>query len=285
MEKIIGIYQILNIVNNKSYIGSSINCVNRLKIHKSLLKHKKHNNHYLQNSYNKYKIDNFIFKILEICNENELLAKEQYYVDLLGAYNITKEVIRNIPSKESKLKHSQTKKRMHKLGLLSKTENPIIQYDLIGNKIKEWNSITEASKTLNIHPTTIIRVLNGTYKQGKGYIWRYLENIEKPIVYFTRKQIWKNTRSKKVILTSENEILEFDSIKLAAAYFNITRQNFIQYIIKNLKFKRKYTIDLVKQEELLENPTLEKQKDNQQPSLDSNIFEGSTTNTQILSDN
>lgn len=41
-----------------------------------------------------------------------------------------------------------------------------------------------------------------------------------------------------------------------------------------------------KQEELLENPTLERQKeDNQQPSLLSNEFEGSTTNTQILSVN
>lgn len=41
-----------------------------------------------------------------------------------------------------------------------------------------------------------------------------------------------------------------------------------------------------KQEELLENPTLERQKeDNQQPSLFSNEFEGSTTNTQIQTNN
>ena len=43
---------------------------------------------------------------------------------------------------------------------------------------------------------------------------------------------------------------------------------------------------LNKQEELLENPTLERQKeDNQQPSLDSNISEGSTTNTQDQTNN
>ena len=42
----------------------------------------------------------------------------------------------------------------------------------------------------------------------------------------------------------------------------------------------------VKQDELLENPTLERQKeDNQQPSLDSNILEGSTTNSQVQTDN
>lgn len=42
----------------------------------------------------------------------------------------------------------------------------------------------------------------------------------------------------------------------------------------------------IKQEELLETPTLERQKeDNQQPSLISNNFEGSTTNSRILSIN
>jgi hypothetical protein len=45
-------------------------------------------------------------------------------------------------------------------------------------------------------------------------------------------------------------------------------------------------IGIFKQEELLEHPTLERQKeDNQQPSLNSNIFEGSTTNSQILTNN
>jgi hypothetical protein len=45
-------------------------------------------------------------------------------------------------------------------------------------------------------------------------------------------------------------------------------------------------IGVFKQDELLESPTLERQKeDNQQPSLDSNIFEGSTTNTQVQTDN
>lgn len=39
----------------------------------------------------------------------------------------------------------------------------------------------------------------------------------------------------------------------------------------------------VKQGELLENPTPTiGQEDNQQPSLDSNIFEGSTTNNRVL---
>ena len=46
-------------------------------------------------------------------------------------------------------------------------------------------------------------------------------------------------------------------------------------------------IGIFKQEELLENPTTNKivNEDNQQPSLDSNIFEGSTTNNRVLTCN
>lgn len=58
------------------------------------------------------------------------------------------------------------------------------------------------------------------------------------------------------------------------------------YIVNSMKYKlHKYKV-LNKQGELLENPTtVIVNEDNQQPSLDSNIFEGSTTNNQILIDN
>lgn len=265
--KLIGIYKIQNKVNNKCYIGSSIDITNRFYVHLSSLRHNKHQNIYLQNAWNKYGEDNFDVEIIEQCDKCILSEREQYYVDLLGNYNITKEVIRNTPSEESKLKHSNTRKEMHKLGLLSKTVRSIIQYDLNGNKIKEWESITEASKNLNINQSTILRVLKNTYKQGKGFIWRYLEDKEIPIVDFTRKDIVKNSRSKKVILTSNDEKLEFDSIKLAARHFNITRHNFTQYITKNLKFKRKYKIDLVKLGEFMETPEV----DNHELSTDLNV--------------
>lgn len=56
--------------------------------------------------------------------------------------------------------------------------------------------------------------------------------------------------------------------------------------IKNLYFSYKplhQVIDDKEQGELLENPNLNKM-DNQQPNLDSNILEGSTTNSQIPPD-
>ena len=50
---------------------------------------------------------------------------------------------------------------------------PIVQYDTMGNIIKEWNSTTEASKQLGIRTNTINNCLKGLSKITKGYIWKY----------------------------------------------------------------------------------------------------------------
>lgn len=67
-SKIWGIYEIRNLVNNKVYIGSSINVKARLYEHSRLLNIGKHENKHLQRAWNKYGKDNFKFQILEkIC--------------------------------------------------------------------------------------------------------------------------------------------------------------------------------------------------------------------------
>ena len=49
-----GIYMILNLINGKRYIGSSIDIYNRLHEHLHNLKNNKSHNNHLQNSWNKY---------------------------------------------------------------------------------------------------------------------------------------------------------------------------------------------------------------------------------------
>ena len=51
-----GIYQILNIINNKRYIGSSSNLIKRNNRHLDELIKNKHCNLHLQNSFNKHGI-------------------------------------------------------------------------------------------------------------------------------------------------------------------------------------------------------------------------------------
>ncbi len=58
------VYKIENKCNGKSYIGYSKNAKKRFKQHKSLLNKNKHQNSRLQNSWNKYGGDSFIFYIV-----------------------------------------------------------------------------------------------------------------------------------------------------------------------------------------------------------------------------
>ena len=83
----IGIYKIINIINNKCYVGSSINIISRWNQHKKDLKSNKHHSIKLQRSYNKYGENNFKYEIIEECEKGLLLIREKYNIDLLDCYN------------------------------------------------------------------------------------------------------------------------------------------------------------------------------------------------------
>mgnify|MGYP003653975226 CR=1 FL=1 len=76
-----GIYKITNKQNKKFYIGSSVNIETRWYAHKSYLRRNIHSNSHLQNAWNKYGEDNFIFSILIETEKESLLDKEQEFID------------------------------------------------------------------------------------------------------------------------------------------------------------------------------------------------------------
>lgn len=91
-----GIYQILNTINNKRYIGSSKNLTHRLWEHKNKLSLGKHSNPHLQSAWNVYGDKAFKFSIIKICDEENLLGFEDYFIktyisnNKLYGYNIRK---------------------------------------------------------------------------------------------------------------------------------------------------------------------------------------------------
>ena len=114
-----GVYRIKNITTGKQYIGSTVmSFLKRLQHHHAMLKSGKHKNAYLQNAWNKYGEDDFIFEVVEVCEKKDCLLKEQIYLDSeTNLYNINP-LASGTPnmSKETIEKRRQTMLRRYAAG-------------------------------------------------------------------------------------------------------------------------------------------------------------------------
>jgi len=239
-----GIYCIINVVNNKQYIGSSKNLYSRLYNHKRLLRQNKHVNKKLQNSFNKYLEVNFKYFIFEYCDEMFLLSKEQdYFNTLKPEFNITLDAIRNTLSKESRLLQSETRKKRIASGEIKLSGKEIYQYDLNGNFIKKYDYIKQACIENNIHQSTICRFLNGSSNKGGDYLWslNYFEKL-KPYIRSKKDNGKLNKKVKILDYVTKEEMFTFDSYKECAKYFNTFSSSISHAIKVQQKFLKKYLI-------------------------------------------
>jgi hypothetical protein len=282
-DKVPGIYKIT--VKGKSkeyfYVGSSVNIYNRLHEHSSKLKRGIHSNPIMQNLCNKYGIEAFSCEILEECQQEVLTQKEQSYIDLTNPYiNITKEVVRNTPAPETSKKIADTLKNKREQGVIKHSGTPckkVDVYDLNGNFIQTCDSITKAGEAFaNGLTGKVSKVCQGERLSANGYQFKYHGD---PFVIATRGKNMTMSKYFDVILTIQET---GEQIPISNGVHGVYK-----YLSKNLYSNPElsYTIKLapVKQDELLENLVVK--QDNQQPSLDSNILEGSTTNRRVLPTN
>lgn len=77
-----GIYEIRHVGIGKRYIGSAKNFAKRWKAHRNHLLRGTHHAPYLQHAWNKYGESAFQFNILELCEHEDLLDREQGWFDL-----------------------------------------------------------------------------------------------------------------------------------------------------------------------------------------------------------
>ena len=84
-----GVYRIVNNVNYKLYIGSSIHVNRRIYTHIQALNGKYHGNTHLQNAWDKYGGENFSFETIEIIDgsEEDIRKREQYWLDYYQSYD------------------------------------------------------------------------------------------------------------------------------------------------------------------------------------------------------
>jgi len=84
-----GIYTITNKMNGHRYVGSAVDLEKRFRDHRNHLRNQTHCNAYLQNAWNKYDEDVFLFEVLEEWEPEFLISMEQWWMNMLcPEYNI-----------------------------------------------------------------------------------------------------------------------------------------------------------------------------------------------------
>ena len=177
-DKVYGIncvYQIRNILNNKSYIGSTIIFKKRILSHYALLQNNSHHSIKLQRSWNKYGEKFFLFSIIEEnIDNNDLINREQFYINLfnssINGFNILPNAgstLGNSWSERAKENYSRRKKEL----LLGKR---VIKFNLNGEKINEYPSLKHAAKSLGLNrDSNIGQCCRKKKKTVGGFIWEF----------------------------------------------------------------------------------------------------------------
>jgi group I intron endonuclease len=86
-DAICGVYEIINKINGKKYIGQSINIMARWKDHIKVLNQNRSSCRLLQRAWNKYGENSFTFNILEQCSEDQLDDIEIKYIQMYDTIN------------------------------------------------------------------------------------------------------------------------------------------------------------------------------------------------------
>jgi len=182
MTKTSGIYKLS--IENKFYIGSSVNLETRFTNHKSKLKTKHHENVNIQAAYKE--CQELKFEILELCNEEDLLLKEQFYIDqffgMPDCMNMTssKECFRMSPEERAKMSIKlkgntngkggkgikRTPPASATLAAIEINNIPVIVINKEGI-IFEYNSIKNAAIALNVPYNSFYNWVKGLRKPTK----------------------------------------------------------------------------------------------------------------------
>lgn len=174
---------------------------------------------------------------VEILVENltieEVKEKEKEFIKLYGRVDLKTGTLVNLTdggdgvlnkheNAELRLKLSKAAlgKKMSDAARLKMSKNrsaPIIQMDLSGNFIKEWDSIVSTKEKFKT-PSTIIRCAKGYFEQAYGYKWVYKNPNDKNI---GRKKVNKepmrnmNRSRYRIILDTHTGIFYKSALELS----------------------------------------------------------------------
>ena len=205
-----GIYKITNLINEKVYIGQSVDINYRFNNHKSESFNPKSNayNTAIHRAIRKYGVENFSFEVIEECTKELLSEKEIYWIAYYNSYgngynltsggegvpSIDRQAVFNLWDdglsideiskiiscekhtaicilKSYELYSNEESYKRGRKNAKKKACKQVLQYDLAGNFIAKYNSVTEAANAVKTNKTNISSVLSGRQLSAGGYQW------------------------------------------------------------------------------------------------------------------
>jgi len=168
-----GIYKWVNNINNKCYVGSSFYLYKRLSKYYSvnfLTKEINRGSSTVYKALLKYGHSNFRLDILEYCDKESLIKREQHYIDLLKPeYNILKMAGSRLGSKQSLITKlliaDSLKNRYRKLEF-----SRVKVLDIDTNILQYFANNLEAAKYLGVSVRTLGRYKSNIKILKKKYL-------------------------------------------------------------------------------------------------------------------
>ena len=219
------VYKITNLINQKSYIGSSMRVEKRWQQHKNdaFNPNNERYNYPLYQAFRKYGLENFSFVILkdDFTTAEEMQNYEQRMIISFctlspNGYNQTLNTNSNNIANENLQKHlNQVKK---KCALVDKNENILETYESYhaAARAQGWDGDSRA--------TTVQRICEGKIRESDGLIFRKLDengNVIIP-VFQTRK---RKTQICGINKNNPSDIVYYNSISEAARQEHIDRSS------------------------------------------------------------
>ena len=194
-----GIYRWVNRLNSNTYVGSGLNLSKRVGEYykKSELNR---NPRPIHAALLKYGYENFNLEILEYCKADELLVREQYYLDLLiPEYNILTRAYSLLG-----FKHSPENIAKFKLKKISQEHKDILSLTHLGKVVSQ-----ETKNKLSLATTN--------YKKNNPLSSEALANIK-------AKTLAREGVSVSILNIQTNEVISFSTLTEAGQYLDVKRQ-------------------------------------------------------------
>ncbi len=214
IKKEVYLYQILNKIDGKFYLGTTCDIDRRWREHKKALSEGNHHSIYLQRAWNKYGEDSFQFKVIRIILKQRRKEIEQYFLNKFQCYDpfIGYNMNKKVDSRYGRPMSDEAKRKMS----LSKKGKPsprkgIKASEETKRKLSESHKGQRMSEEIKEFHSK--RMMNNTYRKGcsawgngrKGNSIAWNKGLTKE----TDERIAKSANSKEIRLNRSIAVKEW----------------------------------------------------------------------------